>query len=340
MRDIGRGNNSVKLAGSSVGVVSGVTAGVVGFAAIVATGGLATPVVALGGIAGMTGVGSAITSCGADIKKAWDMSELNQQVRKACENEQDDYITLIEVLHKFHQHVIKNKLEKLGCNPVALVTTGVKLTFEVSLNLVNTSTAAYTYLAEIASKAAAETVVECIQPGAEAAAVVLTATNGAKNAMNSTTIGMVLNGFTPSTTTAIANTAGENVTKAAFEILAESADTVTNTALATAAPAAREVGRDTVKEVAEIVFEATGKKGIKLGKALSNVVPFLNFAAAGWDAYESYKAYRDLTHGMKEEKDLKREIQKLKTEANRIVDNYYNPFVPQDKQIKRPYPND
>lgn len=334
----GKQNNTAKLVGSSVGAISGMTSAIVGFTSIVATGGLATPLVVAGMIAGPAGIGGAIVSCGADIRKCLNKKELDKKLQEVCEEEVDMYKTIIKMLLKLDR-VIKDKLEGLKCQETVIIyymgTNGIK----VSLSVVNAATNALTYLAEIGSQAAGEAAVKAVSNAASKAAVNVieeSAKNGAKTAIDGSVVGKVFNGFAPDTTAAIATTAGEKV---AQKITTEGGEVLASTAAAYASPAAREVARNAVQEPVEaLVAHATRSEVKNLSIYLSRAVPFISAGAALWDGYEGYKAYNNLACGIPEAVEMRKQIQKLKNETNMIVVDLYNPFVPTEMKIKKPFP--
>ncbi len=65
--------NTAKVVGSGFGAAAGLTTAIV---AIMSTGGLATPLIIVSVVAGVVGVGGAITSGGAEIAKAIELPRL------------------------------------------------------------------------------------------------------------------------------------------------------------------------------------------------------------------------------------------------------------------------
>ena len=104
-------DNGVKIAGSAVGAAAGVAGGVLGLAAIFATGGLATPFVVAGAVAGVAGVGGAVTAGGAEIHKAVKLPSLLNKAQGKLDGETDEYKTVIDNLARLHRDIEKKTVD-------------------------------------------------------------------------------------------------------------------------------------------------------------------------------------------------------------------------------------
>ena len=63
-----------------------------------------------------------------------------------------------------------------------------------------------------------------------------------------------------------------------------------------------------------------------INACIGDYYPLLILGSAALDAYEGFKAVRDIVYGIHEEKLLRKKIEELKGEANKIVVDYYNPI--------------
>ena len=342
----GKVDNGVKIAGAAVGAAAGVAGGVLGLIAIFATGGLATPFVVAGAVAGVAGVGGAVTAGGAEIHKAFKLPSLLNEAQDKLEGETDEYKTVIDNLARLHKTVEKKKVD-VPTQWMAGVSAPSN-SAQAVLGLLSAYSSLQIQIAEAASIAAAEaaatvvakqTALQIVGPTAEA--VIEAATKAAKDAGTKTAVGAVLKGFSETTTEAIAKAAG----KAAAEAAMDAGKTATREAIQAAAeaaarPAARTAARAIIKEAAkevgavtgEVAAKTTGKSaGAIIGKTLGRAIPFLNFGFAIWDTVEGGKAAYDIASGTSEEQTLREKIKQLKQEANKIVVRIYNFYADKEK---------
>lgn len=309
--------NKFKLASSCVGVISNATAGILGFGTIFARGAFPVPLAFLGGLAGMAGASGAFVSYGVDIIKAELLSKLLvQELQDDTYTEIDEYKSVINALARLHKAITEKN--RLDYQPKSLSCSVGQVTFKVALSFLTTYSFMKVYIAEIASTVAAQVACgssssECIQ--------------AARNAAEGCSVGAIVKGFSSDTVKAITEAAGEG---------AKNAKNILVPAKEAAATAAREAARTGTRELNLPDFN------LGLLAIIGNTLPFLNLGAAAMDAYEGFKAGWDIISGMYEEKLLRKKIEELKSEANKIVVNIYNPISSQETlkfpPIDTPFP--
>lgn len=327
--------NGLKLAGSAMGFVSSTMAGVLGLASIFATGGLSTPLIAAGGFAGVLGIGGAVTSIGGEIAKYAQMPSISI-VQEAFEKELDEYHTVIENLKMVHKYFTEKGV--LDSYYQSLLDASLKAISEVIIDMITTGTFAHDYLSEIASAAASKAVTKVLEESSKEITPEMlkeAAKRAAKEAVYGSNVGTMMSKILTSPE-AISEAVGGLAGEIAFKEAAKEGSLMSLSEIVkhTSASAGRRVGREmfqeTVEGTAEFIGAATGgSAGATFGKFVGKSLPILNFAFAGWDAHEFYKAREALNNGSEEEKDFKRQIITLKDEANKIVRDIYNPLAQQ-----------
>ena len=296
--------NKVKLASSCIGVLSSTTTGILGFETIVAQRGIPIPLVLLGKVTGLAGAIGATVSCSVDIIKADMLSRLLvEELQDKWGFEVDEYRTVINALAGL-QKVITEK-NRLSCHqPKSLACSIGQATFKIALNFLTIYSFMKVYIAEIASTGAAQVASasswDCVQAAREATA--------------RSVVEAIIKGFSKNTVKAIMEAAGEGVTTTTATFVP---------AKAAAAIAAREAARTGIHKPAVTDY---GSVDAGMAAIIDNYLPFLNLGSAALDAYEGFKASRDIAYGMHEEKLLRKKIEELKVEANKIVGEIYNPI--------------
>ncbi len=332
--------NGVKIAGSILGVV----AGIVGVAAIIGTGGLATPLVAGG--AAVAGLGAAGVTGTAEVVKSVKFASLLDEAGEKIDGEFDMFKIVVDSLEPLYE---ANSDEG---GEMKEPTSEKDLEYREALIF----TRMYWRMKENGIKCAAHAAKEAVEAivatkSTLPKAVIEAATEAAEDAAYIVILEFLFRGYK------------EGFHDPAVELAKKAAEATIDTAGKSASKDGADFSKDKLKVAAQAAtypvskilvkrFLKNGAKGVgkvagvvagkAAGKAVGRSIPLLNIGFAVWDTVDGVNAGVQMATGSEEENQLRQKIKSLKEEANTLVLKVYNYFADKERprmpELDFPFP--